>query len=433
VGTLGRQWAGVPVGPGDCGWSVPGGDAGPTVMPWGAGATASDGVWLPESPPTMRARTPIVALVTGLLAVAGLAACGTSASDAVVTPPGATSVPGGPVVAAPTSAPADGGATATTGGSGTVLPADNVATTAAPIDPNTNIAAQVGVTDNRLFLLGDSILGSMAPQYTDEARDTLRPLGWQVTIDAVTNRATPEGYRVLRNKRGQVGEVIVIQLGNNDGGDAEGYSRNLGNILDLLADTKLVVLMTINEFKSSQAPINDVIYEKAAQYPNVRVIDWDTTIRDNPQYLVGDRLHLTESGAGFLADYIGTALGPAPGVDPATVAQSPITNPHPGGTAPATTRATATTTTRAASTTTSIRSQQASTTSTTRAGGATTTVTSTIASSTTQAATSTSAAAPTTLGTQPPSTTATAPITTAAPPTTAPPATDPPATSPPSS
>ena len=248
------------------------------------------------------------------------------------------------------------------------------------VDPTTTVARppagladEFAVTDNRLFLLGDSILGSIVPQYTDEAREQLRPLGWRVTIDAVQNRTTAEGIAVIRAKRAQIGQVVVIQLGNNWDGDADRFGRQIDEIMSLLADVPLVVFMTINEFKPQQAKVNEVLGLKSFTHPRMRLIDWNAVVRANPGYLVSDRLHVNEAGAQALARVIAQAVGPAPGVDPATVPQSPITNPSPGGTAPATVPST-TTSVGATSTTTEPRSVPTGTSTTDdRSSGGTTT------------------------------------------------------------
>ena len=45
------------------------------------------------------------------------------------------------------------------------------------------------ISDKRLFLLGDSVMASLAARYTDEGREVLEPLGWQLTLDAEVSRS----------------------------------------------------------------------------------------------------------------------------------------------------------------------------------------------------------------------------------------------------
>ena len=54
------------------------------------------------------------------------------------------------------------------------------------------------VRDDRVFILGDSIVESAGPSYYDTIRQQLVPLGWKPTIDAQQGRTTPEGLRVLQ-------------------------------------------------------------------------------------------------------------------------------------------------------------------------------------------------------------------------------------------
>lgn len=65
------------------------------------------------------------------------------------------------------------------------------------------------VVGGSVFVLGDSaLLGAR------DAVPTALP-GWNVIVDAVGSRRLPQAIEVLRARRGEIGDVAVIQQGNN--------------------------------------------------------------------------------------------------------------------------------------------------------------------------------------------------------------------------
>ena len=91
------------------------------------------------------------------------------------------------------------------------------------------------VRDDRVFILGDSIVESAGPDYYDTIRQQLVPLGWRPTIDAQRGRTTPEGLRVLQQRRRDVHDVAVVLLGHNDAVDPTAYRARIDAIVDELA------------------------------------------------------------------------------------------------------------------------------------------------------------------------------------------------------
>ena len=73
-----------------------------------------------------------------------------------------------------------------------------------------------------------------------------------------------------------------------------------------------VVLLTVTEFTPSRTEVNDVIREMAAKYPNVQIVDWAASTADEPAFLAGDGLHLSNFGREGLATNVAFALGQAP-------------------------------------------------------------------------------------------------------------------------
>lgn len=175
-----------------------------------------------------------------------------------------------------------------------------------------NVARPV-VTDNRVFMVGDSILLSTSDDYSGALDEVLDPLGWRYTMDAEVGRSTEEGRRALNRRRGEVHQVAVVFLGNNYGGDEVALASEVERILDLLEAVPRVLLVTVQENRPQQAEVNDVLWEQAAGRPGqVQLVDWATLAATRDDLNGPDGLHLSERGTELLASLIGQALGPAP-------------------------------------------------------------------------------------------------------------------------
>jgi hypothetical protein len=258
-----------------------------------------------------------------LVALVLLGACATSQAG---SPPEAN--PAGPPAS---PAPEAGSASATTVATTTIPPgaASTAATTTIPPAtsypfpfPTARPGIAVGqlpgqgtvdrrITDNRIFLLGDSVMGTMRPTNTDEARKVLEPLGWKVTLDAVDGRFADEAIAVLRQRRREIGQVVVILIGNNYGGNEKLMGQQFDTMLALLDGVPRIVFLTVEEFIAKQAQVNAELRRIAAD-PRVMLVDWNAIVKGATGANRPDGLHLTPFGAAVLARTIADAVGPAP-------------------------------------------------------------------------------------------------------------------------
>ena len=154
-----------------------------------------------------------------------------------------------------------------------------------------------GVRDDRVFVLGDSIVESAGPDFYDTIRQQLVPLGWKPTIDAERGRTTPEGLRVLEQRRRDVHDVAVVLLGHNDAVDPTAYRARIDAIVDELADVPLVLLLTNYEFEAGRDRMNDQLRVVDVLHDNVELVDWNAVAKATPGAIGPDGLHLTRTGA----------------------------------------------------------------------------------------------------------------------------------------
>lgn len=238
----------------------------------------------------------VPAAALGLVAVLG-AACGPPGSAATpsdlvpdtvagvgLLPPGSNS----PVVDRPTSLPA--------------LP-----TTTLP--PELQVGARAA--GNRVLLIGDSLLASTSRRYADSMCRTLVPEGWNVLVEAETNRFVEFGREVLAVRKPADFDVVVVHLGTNFNGNLAYYRTELTKLVDALAGRE-VVLVTVTEFTPNRRDVNQVIGDVAGERPWVTVVDWAATTAAAPELLGPDGIHLTPEGRWALAEHVALALGAAP-------------------------------------------------------------------------------------------------------------------------
>src|SRR3954453_5024476 len=190
------------------------------------------------------------------------------------------------------------------------------ASTVPEIASTTTVAPQppIGtlVAGNKLLMIGDSITASAAKRYGGEWCNTLVPLGWQVEVDAEPSRFVDFGNDVLDKRLSAKWDAAYVFLGSNYLGDQESYKKQLEQIVQRLSPIP-VVLLTVTLFDDSRQQVNDAITVVAAEFPNVRVLDWGSiAAADASTILRGDGLHLTDQGRALLGSTVAGGMGKSP-------------------------------------------------------------------------------------------------------------------------
>jgi lysophospholipase L1-like esterase len=153
-----------------------------------------------------------------------------------------------------------------------------------------------------VFMLGDSVmLGSKAAVEKELT-------GWDLTFDAAVNRSTLAGGQIIAARRAEIHDIIVIQLGTNDGGNPTTYSSRVDGVMKQLEGVPYVVWLTIHEARPYYKSDNDVLRQKATQYPNMRIADWNAVANATPGGMVADGLHLNATGAAAMAKLVHSTI-----------------------------------------------------------------------------------------------------------------------------
>ena len=192
-----------------------------------------------------------------------------------------------------------------------VTTSSTVAPTTSTLPPTTT-TTRVPITDARIFLMGDSVMAALNPDYTDEAHKVLGAFGWDVTIDAAESRFPTAGIEVLKARRREMGQVVVIQMSNNYGGDEGQWARQIDTMFDVLDGIPEVVFLTVSEFRADRREVNAELRAALKRHPNMLLADWNALGASSPSFLANDGLHLSPKGAHAMAVLIASEVGIGP-------------------------------------------------------------------------------------------------------------------------
>jgi len=166
------------------------------------------------------------------------------------------------------------------------------------------------VDGNRVLLVGDSILASTARRYGNEMCEALKPLGWQVAVEAEPGRFADFGVEVLNRRIGAVWDVVFIYLGSNFDGNEAKLRQNFDKMFEVTRGVETVVFTT-GEFRDAQKKVNKIIKTSAAEHDHVHVLDW-ARIANLRGVTIKDKIHLSDTGRAVLAQTVARALDYAP-------------------------------------------------------------------------------------------------------------------------
>jgi hypothetical protein len=267
-----------------------------------------------SSPPrSARRATTRAALVAALLV---LGACGADVSAgesddeptgsspptaSTTTTTSSTSVP-------PTTSSSTSTSTTTAASTGPTLPLLPTTTTTY-LDRSTD--PPVPVADpgpppgrNSVMVVGDSVFLGTARTIP------LAMSHWLVTYDAIGSRRLARAVELFERRRNEIGEAVVIHLGNNYiEGERGSYASQIDEVMGLLWFVPRVVWVTVSEVNPGRPEINVAIREAATRWPNMRVAEWAPIIAANPQWSP-DGLHLDLDGRRALAALVAETVGP---------------------------------------------------------------------------------------------------------------------------
>ena len=145
-----------------------------------------------------------------------------------------------------------------------------------------------------LLVVGDSLGLFTQPHLERELP------GWRTTARVRPAVRATEAVRLLRAHPGRLPTVIHVSLGTIDEPQkVPAFRRAVRRVMRLVGPRRCVVWANI--FRPAREGIgyegfNGVLARQAARRDNLRVVDWRAMVGANPDWLLGDAVHVTTAG-----------------------------------------------------------------------------------------------------------------------------------------
>src|SRR3954470_15254754 len=197
-------------------------------------------------------------------------------------------------------------------------------TTSAPPQPQGPVEAPIGdfVNGDRILLVGDSVLASVAPSNGGQLCDALELFGWQAEIDALSDRGIDFASGVLDARLTPTDtsqpdwDVVALSFGSDvDGNDADAvaqFGTDLGELIDRIAPRPVLLYTLVEKSHAGRAAINDLIRAQPGSHPNVLVVEFADAGDDGVAVLDNTGKALTDDGMKRFSIRTAAAVGDAP-------------------------------------------------------------------------------------------------------------------------
>ena len=155
------------------------------------------------------------------------------------------------------------------------------------------------VTDRAetIWLTGDSVILGI--------RTALSEIRRLLVVNARVGRAAPELLQEMtRDLEKAAGSTVVMDLGNNDLLNED----TVRAIFELAKESPRVVVVNTAVPRPYRDANNELVAELAAQYSNVKIVDWNAISDGHPEYFAPDGVHLVPTGVSAYVMAIDEAL-----------------------------------------------------------------------------------------------------------------------------
>jgi hypothetical protein len=140
-------------------------------------------------------------------------------------------------------------------------------------------------TTNGLWVTGDSVILGIRASLSEATEISL--------VNARIGRQASELLEVMEKDKTQVPESpVLFNLGNNNALTREQVSA----IFEQVKDQPQVIVVNTAVPRPWKDSNNSLIREVAAQYPQVKIVDWNAISEGHPEYFAPDGVHLVPTG-----------------------------------------------------------------------------------------------------------------------------------------
>jgi hypothetical protein len=100
--------------------------------------------------------------------------------------------------------------------------------------------------------------------------------------------------------RGQLGQIVLLHLGNNGPFSAE----EIDAVLAAIGPDRTVLVVNVLVPRRWEGEVNDQLAAAVARYPNAVLVDWRSLVTSEAGLTRDDGYHLTAAGAERYADLV---------------------------------------------------------------------------------------------------------------------------------
>ena len=150
----------------------------------------------------------------------------------------------------------------------------------------------------RVTAIGDSVMLGAAHQLAEDVPG--------IDLDASVGRQVAEVIALLQERKasGELGEVVLLHIGNNGRFNASQFDR----IMEVVGPERRVVFLTLKVSRSWEESNNRVISEGVERHEGAFLVDWRAALEERPEVLWKDGTHLRPEWASFYVELLAPYL-----------------------------------------------------------------------------------------------------------------------------
>jgi hypothetical protein len=149
--------------------------------------------------------------------------------------------------------------------------------------------------DGPVFAIGDSVLAGAASCLAQRG----------IEIDAKQSRKASDALPILKRKADRLPDRVIVHLGTNGGmteAEADALMAALG--ADRVVMWSTIQLPDDPTRYTYERATNDMISGLPQRYANVRIFDWESMTRQQPEWLYAEGIHMTPEGCAGYASLV---------------------------------------------------------------------------------------------------------------------------------
>ena len=169
----------------------------------------------------------------------------------------------------------------------------NLAKLKLEITSGAEVQSQISNPADGLWVVGDSVILGIRHELSGR-----RDVG---LINAHVGRQAPELIEVLnKDKSRMAGAPIIVNMGNNN----RLAESEVVSIFEAIKDQPQIIVVNTAVPRGWKDENNSLIAQVAANYQNVRIVDWNKISEGRPEYFAPDGVHLVPTGIAVYVDAI---------------------------------------------------------------------------------------------------------------------------------